>query len=301
MDIAKGLNATMLLFAILCIAGAHSAYAIDWDSGDWFAPTPNVSLGLIYQQHATRKHLYKNGDKVSDNAVLTSDVTMLRFAYPITLAGYVVNPNFVLPFGKLETDGNLAALGEATGIGDLLLTAPIWIVNKPTQRIYLGISPYLILPIGSYDKYQALNLGENRFKTDLQVGAVYGIGKHFSLEATADAMWFGKNKEANAENAIKAQNPLYQFLGYFNWHYTPTTTFALGFSRTSGGMTSIDGIPQNDRIGTNKWILTGATFTNKRTQLMLSIGRDISVKNGLKEDIRFNFRLLLLFPKTRFP
>lgn len=297
MNIAKVIHTAMLLFGMLCAAGADLASAIDWDSGDWTAPTPGVDLGLIYYQHVTRKELYTNGDKTSGNAVLTSDVTMLRYAHPITIGGYVVNPNFVLPFGNLDADGNLAALGEAGWVCDLLLTAPVWVVNKPDQRIYLGISPYLILPTGSYDKNRGLNLGENRYKTDLQVGAVYGFGREFSLEGTADVMWFGKNIEANASCACKRQKPSHQFLGYFNWHYVPTTTFALGISWTTGGETSIDGIAQNDRTETRKWILTASTFIGKHTQLMLSAGRDISVTNGLKEDLRFNFRLLRLFPR----
>lgn len=297
MNTPRAIGTAPLLLALCAGALTGPAHAIDWDSGDWNAPVPGVDLGLIYQQHATRKHLYRDGDKALSNAVLTSDVTLLRYAHPIRLGGYVVNPNAVLPLGRLEADGNLAELGDASGVGDLLVTTPIWVVNKPEQRLFLGLAPYLIFPTGSYDKKRSLNLGENRYKTVMQVGTLLGISKHFSLEGTADVMWFGKNTEANAANETKRQKPLYQHLWYLNWHYAPTTTFALGLSWTGGGETSLDGVPQNDKVETAKWIATAGTFIDKRTQLMFSTGRDISVKNGLKEDLRFNFRLLRLFPR----
>lgn len=296
MKIIKATCGAILLFGMLCVVDANTVYAIDWDAGDWFPTCPGIDNGLIYYQHVTRKKLYTNGKKTLGNADLTSDVTMFRYVHPIHIGDLVVSPNFVLPVGRLDPGGDLAALGKASGIGDLLLAFPAWVVNKPENRFHLVPTAYLILPTGSYDKNRPLNLGENRYKIDFQLGFSYGLGKHFTLELAPDVMWFTKNSNANAANATIRQKPLYQFMGYLDWHYSPTTMFALGLSWTSGGETSINGVSQHDKTGTSKWILTAATFISKHTHLMFSVGRDISVENGLMEDFRFNFRLMRCFP-----
>jgi len=272
-----------------------SAYAVTVDSGDWTAPTPGVDLGFIYQQYASRSDLYVNGNKTLSNADLNSYVTILRYTHPISIGGFVVNPQFLLPFGTLKAEGNMAALGKTSGFGDLILAAPIWLVNKPKEHTYLSIAPYLFLPTGSYDKNRPLNLGENRWKGDLQVGAMIGLGKKFSTELTGDVMWYGNNTKFGSASATLKQDQSFQVQAYLNWYYTPTTTLAIGSSWTSGGTQSVDSLSQNNPIGTTSAILTASTWVDKHTQLMFSFGRDLSVRNGFKEDTRFNIRLLRAF------
>jgi len=276
--------------------GAGPAYAVLVDSGDWVAPIPGVDLGFVYQQHASRSRVYADGKEVLSNANLTSDITLLRYVHPVSVNGYVVSPNVLLPLGTLRAGGNLAANGRTSGVGDLIFACPTWVVNNPQTRTFFGFLPFVFFPTGDYDKNRPLNLGENRWKGAFQVGGMHGLGKDFSLELTGDVTWYGKNTQYGAASAILKQNPLYMVHGYLNWHYSPATTFALGAARTEGGTTSVNGVSMNDETRTLQGFLVASTFIDQRTQLIFAAGRDLSVRNGLKEDGRLNFRFLRVLP-----
>lgn len=281
---------------LLALIGQQPAKAIDSDAGDWTAPVPGVDLFLIYAQHAKRSKLYAGGNLALANAQLDSSAVFLRMGHPIKVGDYVTSPNFVLPVvGRLSADGNLSSLGSTTGIGDLLLVAPLWTVIQRAERNYFGIAAYLFVPTGSYDNNRPLNIGENRWKTAFQAGGIAGVGRDFSIEWTADVMLHGKNKNFGPASATLKQDSLIQVQGYLNWHYSPATLFGFGLSHVTGGRTEVGGVSQNDRQSTTKFLLTAATFIDQRNQLMFSTGRDLSVRNGLKEDLRFNFRYLRLW------
>lgn len=57
-------------------------------------------------------------------------------------------------------------------------------------------------------------------------------------------------------------------------------------------LTSINGVNQINKIKTTKALFTALTFIDQRNQLLFSYGNDLSVTNGLKEESRFNLRLL---------
>jgi len=53
------------------------------------------------------------------------------------------------------------------------------------------IAGYLISPTGSYSSQRAFNTGENRFRTDLQMGFQTPITNSIDVIIAVDAMWFG--------------------------------------------------------------------------------------------------------------
>lgn len=287
--------ALSLVMLALWLAAARSAYAIDVDPGDYETPVPGHPILLLYAQHVERSRIYVDGNAAATNARLSSDIGLLRYGVPIQTSAGVFLPQFILPFGRLKSDGNLSGLGDAHGTGDLLLAAPLWPITDRDGRKHFGISPYLFLPTGSYDKNRGLNLGENRWKFDLQVGSVTPLGNQFSLDLALDAMVYGSNKEFGRASQVMRQDVTYQLQGTINYLYTDATRFAIGLSHKTGGRTRIDGAAQNDKTKTTKVLLSASTFISPTNQLLLSYGQDLSVLNGLKEDTRFNFRLLHVF------
>jgi hypothetical protein len=69
----------------------------------------------------------------------------------------------------------------------------------------------------------------------------------------------------------------------------------MSVSQLIGGETRLDGVSQSDRQSTSKFNVGTAFFVADKTQLVATIGRDISVRNGLKENARVNLRLLQIF------
>jgi hypothetical protein len=270
------------------------ARAIDVDAGDYTALPAGTKLGLLYYQHATRNRLYDGGDRVPINARLDSDVGIVRGVYFMDIGGFIVDPQFLLPVGKLKAKNDLSALGSDSGIGDLLLAATVWF-NKPGSKENFGITPFVFAPVGSYDKNQALNLGENRWKFALQAGWIKPLSDSVTMDLIADFTLHGKNDDFGATSATLKQKPLFQFQGWWRYNLTPQIDLRFGLSHVTGGATKVDGVNQDDRQATSKFSLGAAWFVAPTTQLLATYGQDIKVKNGFKENARLNLRLLQIF------
>lgn len=271
------------------------AYAIDIDAGDYTALPAGTNLGLVYYQHAERDALYSKGSRVPLNAGLDSDVGILRGVHFMDIGGYIVDPQFLLPFGKLKAKDGTSFLGDNSGAGDLILAATVWIINKPEHNSYFGITPFLILPTGQYDNNNLLNLGENRSKLTLQAGYITGLGKNVSLDLVGDVTLYGHNKEFGASKATLKQDRSFQGQAHLRYHVTPSFDLRAAVSKTVGGETSVNGMEQGDRASTTKVSLGASYFLQPTVQLLATYGRDLSVRDGFKESNRVNVRLLQIF------
>lgn len=286
----------LLRGALMAIACAPlAAHAIDVDHADFVPAPPGTTVGLIYAQHAERNALYANGQRATVEPRLVSDVGIARLVHFTSVGGLTVAPQVLLPFGRLNAGRDIGALGETSGVGDVILTSPVWVINDASTQTYLGIAPYLFLPTGSYSAGRALNLGENRWKFNLQVGLAKGLGGKWSMDLTGDVMVHGKNDEYGAEKATLKQAPLYQGQAYLRYQLMPTAVAFVGLSQTWGGETRVNGVHNNDEAKQRKFSVGGSLFVGPKTQLLVSLGRDLKVENGFKENARINLRLLQVF------
>ena len=278
------------------LAGAATvAQAVDVDAGDYTALPAGTDLGLVYYQHAHRDRLYSGGHRVPVDGGLDSDVGIARGVHFMDIGGYIVDPQFLLPFGQLKGRGDLApSLGSGSGAGDLILAATVWL-TKPSDKTHFGITPFVYVPTGSYDHDKALNLGENRWKFALQAGFITPLTESVTLDLAADATVNGKNDDYGAARQTMRQDALYQVQGFLRYSLSPAADLRFGLSEVAGGETRVDGVAQGNRQSTSKFSLGGAWFVAPRTQLMANYGRDISVRDGFKEANRINLRLLQLF------
>lgn len=271
------------------------SFAIDVDAGDYTALPAGTNLALLYYQGATRNSIYSNGAKATGNNRLDSNVGILRGVHFTEIGGYTVDPQFLLPFGKLTAKNDLAsALGEESGIGDLILASTVWLINDPKKSTYFGITPFLFAPTGSYDKNKVLNLGENRWKFTLQGGLITSLTDKLLLDVIGDVTFFGKNDEYLGNNTLKQRNQ-YQFQTYLRYQINPTWDVRVGASYIVGGETELNGVSRNDKTRTTKFSLGSGYFVAPDIQLLGSYGRDASVENGFKENNRLNLRILKVF------
>lgn len=281
----------LLTSALLPLA----AQAVDVDPAD-FVPAPaGTTVGLLYLQHAERDSLYSHGHQILDDPRLDSNIGIARLVHYTTLGGVRVAPQIIQPFGRLEASQDTRALGDASGLGDTILAMPFWLIDDPQARSYLAIAPYLFLPTGRYDHDRALNLGENRWKFDLQVGYVKGLTAAWYLDLTGDVMFFGKNDDYSAARTTLEQKPLYQGQAALRYQFTPGANAFVGLSQTWGGESRVAGVDLDDETRQRKLSIGGSYFIQPKTQLMVSLGRDLAVENGFKEAARLNIRLLQIF------
>lgn len=285
--------AAAALAALFATAPAH---AIDIEAGDYTALPAGTKLGLAYAQFAKRDALYAGGDRVPINAGLDSTIGILRGVYFTEIGGITIDPQFLLPFGKLKGKDDLeSVLGDASGTADLILAATAWLINDAKAKTYLGITPFIYAPTGKYDRNSALNLGENRWKFALQIGYIAPLSDSVTLDVAADVTLHGKNDDFGAASQTLKQDALFQAQAWLRYHVSPTLDLRLGLSQVSGGETKVDGVEQDNRLSTSKVSLGSGWFVGPTTQLLATWGRDLSVREGLKENNRINLRLLQIF------
>lgn len=290
--IQSGLKGLLLSAAVSTALPAH---ALDVDAGDYTALPEGTRLLALYGQYAERDSLYINNDKLAGDYGLDSQVGILRGVYYTKLGDYIVDPQFLLPFGKLEAEGDLSALGEASGVGDLIVAATVWLVNNPQEKEYFGVTPFLFLPTGSYDKGDTLNLGENRYKLTLQAGYIKGLTEKTTLDLIGDVTFYGDNDDFTAAKLTLEQDASYQLQAYLRYNVTPTFDLRAGVSKSWIGETSVEGVDSGDDAEVSKYQVGFGWFFTPTTQLLATYGSDLSVDNGFKEDARLNLRLLTLF------
>lgn len=285
---------SLTVTTVAALATGH-AHALDVDAGDYTALPAGTNLALLYYQQASRDALYVDGRKAPLDAGLDSSVGILRAVHFADVADHRIDVQFLLPFGRLEARDDLSAMGSVNGLGDLILAGALWLLNDPDAGRYFGMTSYLFLPTGDYDHNKALNLGENRWKFVLQAGYITPISERVTLDVVGDVTVFGDNDALGATHATLAQKPLYQLQTFLRYHLTPQWDLRAGLSHAFGGETEIDGMDQDDRMRTTKASVGTAWFATPTVQVVFNYGRDLSVENGLREDQRFNLRLLKAF------
>ncbi|WP_261640565.1 transporter [Erwinia mallotivora] len=277
---------------LLCSA---SVRAVEVAPGDYSQFPDGTTVGLLYYQHASTGSAWAEGKKVGTDYRINSDIGMLRLLHTVQISDTAtLDPQFLLPFGHLASGGNADALGSASGTGDLILTVPLKIRLNASGDLF-GFAPYLSLPTGSYDHNQALNLGENRWKVDLQAAWVKSLSEKWALEMVGDAIWYGDNNDYGPGSGRLQQDNAWtaQLMG--RYMPDPTLSLGAGVGQSWGGSSTLDGNRQSGDVRTSNVRLTATKFFTPRDQVQIQLGRDLRVENGAAEDFRLNLRYARVF------
>jgi len=269
------------------------AHAIDVDAGDYEVAPAGTNVFLLYVQHAVRDNAYAQGNHLPGRPRLTSDIGILRGVHYMKLGPFIAAPQVLLPFGKLDASRDIAALGSQSGVGDVIFSFPIWF-NEPGAQSQFGLAPYLIAPTGQYGRDKSLNIGENRWKFDLQAGYVQSITDTIRFDLVGDVQWNGKNNDYGSASQTLKQCALYNVQTFLRYKFAPGADVRIGLQHISGGENRVNGVNQLDRLSTTKLQIGGSYFFNPSQQITATYGRDISVRNGFKESNRLNLRFLQL-------
>ncbi|KAA8731165.1 transporter [Acinetobacter qingfengensis] len=275
-----------------------STYAVDLNSQDLIPAPAGTNAVLGYMTYATRDSFAtSNGTQIKNNTELKSLVGIFRYVHYMDIGGYIVAPQVLLPYGGLY-DGSLnnTHLDSGTGAGDPIFAAPVWLIN--TSKTNFAVVPYLYVPVGAYDAGRTLNVGENRWKFNLQLGGTQQLGSGFSTQISADVMWYGDNKDATGNDVgLLEQDHTYQFQGWLT--YTPpldkTWTLAAGYSKYWGGKQTLDGIENGQMTKVDQIRLELSKFVAPTIQLQGQLQRDLKAEGAFKEDLRATLRLMKVF------
>ncbi|WP_353143751.1 transporter [Acinetobacter pragensis] len=287
-------NAPVLMLGALLASQSH---AIDVNAGDYTALPSGTNVGVFYYQHSEMEGYYQNGDKARADS--RSDIGIARFIHYTDIAGLRATPQVVIPFGSVRnTQIGDAHLNNASGFADPIIASAFWLINQPEQGVsgrYLALTPFIYLPLGQYDKNDTVNLGENRFKYDLQLAWVQPLYGKLGFEFYQDAIWYGDNDEAGSGNQTLSQDTSYQTQVNLRYDLNAKQRVALGYAANYGGEQSLDGIKLQQNMEKQQARFEFQQMINPRTQLSAQLVSDTQVESGFKKELGLNFRLFYIF------
>jgi hypothetical protein len=284
-----------VILALGSVVSSAPGRAIDINSTDWIYLAPGTKLAVSYTQYGTRsEYVSKSGDKISDGTNLESLVEVLRYVHVTEVAGFTTALEVIQPLGTLY-NGELggADLGSTSGWGDTTLTALLYLYHDKDTSI--GIAPFLVVPLGQYSETDALNLGENRWKLDLQAGWYQALGKDFSFQLAGAVIWYGDNKDAGGGSATLSQDNTYYFQGWLSYNFAPSWSASVGYAKYWGGDEFLSGVETGNATDKQQIRAELSKFVTPTFQVLGDVSRDVETSGAFKEDFRGTLRLLKVF------
>lgn len=285
-----------LLLAVAALFQVRPAGAVDVGPTDYVPAQAGTDALLLYYRHAESSgaHLTTSG-KASDSG-LSADSGILRYIHYADLGGITIAPQILVPAAALhETKLGGSDLNQPGGLGDIILANVFWLVNAPAERRYFGITPYVWLPVGRYERGAALNVGENRWKANLQAGFDQGFGDKWAIDVVADATWYGANTEAGNGSQTLKQDPSYQFQAWLRYDFSGESSLAGGLSQTLGGKQTLAGDANGFKTEVTQARLSYSQFLTPSFQAQGILTTDLRARGGFQEDYGAQIRLLKVF------
>lgn len=277
-------------------AGRASAQEIEPNE---FVPAPdgtNLAIGYYIYGDNTSYNV-KKGPTISDSGVQVN-VGILRLVHYDYVAGMPAGVQVLEAFGN-ESAAHIGSegLGSATGASNLNLSAFIWPYANTEDKQYLIIAGFIYPPVGTYNKYQAVNLAtaftpSYNWTGDVQVGWDMGIGDHFSYDLSFDYRDFGDN---TSPAGLQTRTPDYRLQAWANWNWTRAFQTSIGWESILGGRQYTDGQFNGATSQFERLRVAASMFVAPNAQVLVEFNHDVSAPGGFKQDFGATARLLFIF------
>jgi len=300
---------TLGMVACLGLVGMVSVpcRAIDYQPFDWVPAKPGVNVLMGYYEYG-KYNEYNNSliGTVTNDTNLESNIGVLRYLHYGAIFGHTYVLDLILPFGTLS-NGKIGGepLGSASGVADPQASVGFWFINEPDRQRYLSGVVFVTLPIGSYDKGRPLNLGGNRWQTDLQVDFTQGFLDKFTIDVSGDRISYGNNNEAGTGSQSLSQKATYSAYAWLSYDMTSTlrramptairASLSIGYAGTFGGVQKLDGVPTGAKTNEQQIRLSYSQFITPTWQGTLSVSHDVTASGQFKQNYGVLFRVAKLF------
>ncbi|MFJ7441249.1 transporter [Methylorubrum thiocyanatum] len=287
----------------LTMCASTSVRALDVDPGDYTALPPGTSAFIMYGNYAQRNSINVVGvGDINQGYQLDSAVGIARFVHWMDIAGITVDPQVLIPFGSLY-NGRLGGsrVASSSGFGNPILAATAWLVNKPdpVYSTYFGITPFLTLPLGKYDRDAAVNIGSDVFQATLQAGLIQGIAPKFHVDLIGDVTFSTDSRVAGPGRQYLTRDASYQAQSYLRYALTDKISLAVGHSYTFGGDQYVGGIKNGLRTEGHQIRGVVQAFLDPTLQIQVAAFHDFGVKGGFEQDFGVKVRLLKVFAASK--
>jgi hypothetical protein len=132
------------------------------DPGDYVAAPPGTNVLVQYVRYGRDDGI--NIEGAGDlTPHLDSEIGIFRAIHFASLFGLTGDPQIIIPFGSLK---NVQISGQpqnsSSGLGDPIVGASFWLINRPETSTYFAISPLVTLPLEQYRRSNVLSIGHSR-------------------------------------------------------------------------------------------------------------------------------------------
>lgn len=293
------LTLTRSIAAVLLTSISTISYAADVHLGDYVALPKGMNLALWYQQYTHADQFAgDNGPTFNDDTSLKANISLLRLIHYTEIGGHTVNLQTIIPAGNIydiDIGGN--HVEGNSGIGDPIVGGTYWFINEPSNNNYgryVALTGLVYVPVGSYDKDKPINLGENRWRGDFQLGWIEPIGKKSALEMHWGLFVYSDNDDYLGDLTLE-EDPMFNFQGNYVYQLSSVTKLGIGYAGYWGGKIDVEGqyIDQKTEYGQIR--LEYQRMMLPTLQFAGQVVHDIHVEGGFRKDYGINLRLAYIF------
>lgn len=280
------------LFAAGTIAASQQAFAVAelTHPRDYIPAPPGTNVAVFYLDERSGDSLYSDGNKIANNMDLSVKVGTARFIHYTEINGYTIDPQIVIPHAKLDVG---AAGQDSTGVGDVVIGAPIWLINDSENKQWFSIAPFLHIPVGAYNENKTVNWGKNTVRPVLEFGYVKGLTDNLYLDFVGGVEWSSDNDDPFGGNTLE-KDPIYRLNSMLSYSLDETSHVWGKYVIQKGGEETLDGVSLDNEMDTSTLAFGFTKWVGKSVQLQGEYSKDLSVENGIKTD-GFSLRLVTLF------
>jgi hypothetical protein len=262
-----------------------------------FTPLPagtNLAIGYYIYGHNTEFNVAR-GNTIKNSGV-EINVGVARYVHFVDIGGHPAGFQIIQPFGSLSAahiDGQ--SLGSAFGAQNIQLSAFIWPYVNTASKTNVNLTGFIYPPIGTYNRRSPLNLGDNRWRGDVQLGLTQGITDNLAVDVSFDTQIYGDNSDYVPGNRRLSQDPTYRAQVWANWRWSPAFTTSLGYEGFFGGAQQVNGFFDGSKTEEQRIRANAALFITPRIQTMLELNHDVKVVGGFKQDFGTTLRVVYAF------
>ena len=291
----------------IVLFAARPGRAIDYQPFDFVPVTPGTLMLMQYYEFGTRNELNNTITGTANRQTgFDSQTGIFRPLYYGQVFDHPYLVEFLLPFGVLYQGRiNGARLGDASGVGDPILSGTFWPISLPQQKTWFSVSEWLSVPIGTYDKNRTLNLGANRWQSDVQLDLTQGLAEKWTFDVAGDWITYGDNSNAGNGHQTLSQSDTYNVYTWISYDTSEVSrqifpsfgnsTFSLGYAGTFGGTQRLAGIDNGSKTEEHQIRFTYEQFVAPTWQVLLSFNHDLAVTGQFKQDFGLTLRVAKIF------
>lgn len=262
-----------------------------------FVPLPagtNLAIGYYVYGHQTDYNVAR-GSTVKGSG-LEVNIGIARLVHYFDLGGHPAGVQVLQPFGSLSAghiDGQ--SLGSTFGAQQTILSAFFWPYVNTATKTNIITTAFIYPPDGSYRSSQALNLGDNRWRGDIQIGLSQGLGDRFAFDAEFDTQVYGDNASYVPGNRRLSEDPTYRVQFWANYRWSPAFTTSVGYEGFFGGNEQVNSVFNGSKTEEQRIRAAAALFVTPRLQTLLEVNHDLHVVGGFKQEIGATVRVVYVF------